>query len=591
MSEHESIKKTVDQLNHNKSNIVKAVKKFVDISKDLGQKTKDKKGAEQILVTAQQSEKYAAANIPDLVLTHGPTPAGEVKIKHPADGSHHLHDTDIKLEFETKHVHVPFTYAIIGQEKVSMTQFLIKAAVSHHDKVLIHSIKEDDKKKLSVGTYDIIVHIIDPATNKDIVPPDKITIQVTPRGITPGTNTVKLLSPSASLSPYNTNTIPLQFKVEGPHHDSIKEYAYQLVYKNITTNTSAPIIAGRARDKEVKAVVNLPNGTYEAHLKIFNPGASMSELSHSDPVTFVVDNKGGPTPGPVGPTPGIKIINDIIINNNTNIYNINVYPFSLPITIEILPNRAHINEVISKPINIWITSSIQTGDKYTTDKTLRDILNADLKQTLTQELIFEKSGRYRLDIVLHRDRQPLFRKIVYIEIRDDKTVKKEAKLASIINEIRSDIKNGLATSINSIKIKLDETSKNDSLRPYLNEMRSLFIYNDYNILKSEAEKLMSKEGTTPQVGGVCGAIINRINEYQYYFKLVDIFKKNKEIESIADYLYILQKFDSQKSVFKNITATMNKSQQDDMKRRKPQDDALKVISKIETATILVENNT
>lgn len=299
MSEEDQIRTIIQELNHKKSEVVHNATIFMKECSELATKTKDKdqKNAEQIANAAQSVQKSASQTIPDLLLpAHSKTPA--VKINIPTTGSKFEFNKDIKLEFETTHIKPPFMYYVVGKEKTALKIIPIKASRSNtNTKVLLNSIKENDKNPLPVGTYDITVNIIEPI-NRTLIARDQITIEIEPSKGPGLVNNIKIISPVAAKSPYKSQPIPIQFEVSGPHHDAAKEYIYQIVVLD-TSNTSKFTEGGRTTNKSVthaNPLNGLPDGQYKIQILTGDPVTKNMLIPKPVEEIFVIQTGKGQTP-------------------------------------------------------------------------------------------------------------------------------------------------------------------------------------------------------------------------------------------------------------------------------------------------------
>ncbi|MGV8086466.1 MAG: hypothetical protein ACP5N1_02435 [Candidatus Woesearchaeota archaeon] len=299
MNDQDKIHGIERELNTKKNDIVKNMSAFIKESKELVQKTtKEQEKAEEIIKIVRSIEKYDAVKVPDIkiIVTNAKNPS--VKIKHPTNGLKFEFGKDIKLEFETEHVKTPFMYYIIGKENTASNPFPIKASRSNNAKVLINSIKENNKNPLPIGKYDIIVQILEPNNRtKILAPPDKVTIEIIPSSGAVTENKVTIISPIAAHGPYDNKPIPIKFSVKGPYHDTGKEYGY-IIIVNDTKNNKEFEEYGTTKDKDVTythQLTNLTNGTHVIQIGILDPVASEKLISIAKE-TFEIKSENSPQP-------------------------------------------------------------------------------------------------------------------------------------------------------------------------------------------------------------------------------------------------------------------------------------------------------
>ena len=332
MSDQDKIHGIITELNNKKNEIVKNMSLFIKESKELVQKTtKEQEKAEDMLKIIRGIEKYHSITIPDIKnSSSNPTTPG-VKIHYPTNGLKFEFGKDIKLEFETTHIKTPFMYYIVGKEKTSPNQFPIKAFRSINAKVLLNSIKENNKNPLPVGTYIIAVNIVEKPSKKSqvkLIAADQITIEVTSAGTPTALNSIKITSPINANSPYTNEPIPVTFSVAGPYHDTGKDYGYIMVVTDSNKKEVVPKKYGTTKNKDVSHndyLINLPDGEYTIQIGIFDPIASVMISTAKE--TFIVQL--GQNPQPI--LNKITIVSPVAVNS----------PYKSPVAIQFSVEGPH----------------------------------------------------------------------------------------------------------------------------------------------------------------------------------------------------------------------------------------------------------
>jgi len=174
-------------------------------------------------------------------------------------------------------------------------------------------------------------------------------------------------------------------------------------------------------------------------------------------------------------------------------------------------------------------------------------------------------------------------------------------IKSLIDGIREDIIAGLEVSIKHVNAKLNEIKSNTNLKKYLEDGKELvpiFKYNTIDKIKIEAKAINENTSYNGIIRGVGGAILNWINEVEFYETLENIFRK-KDSESNEDYIKMLQNYEKQRDKELKIKfESMNKAElefdkrtiPDDNIKITPQEDAKKILAKIDSA-VRLKNNT
>jgi hypothetical protein len=164
-------------------------------------------------------------------------------------------------------------------------------------------------------------------------------------------------------------------------------------------------------------------------------------------------------------------------------------------------------------------------------------------------------------------------------LKEDKPDKDIETIIALIEEIRKNIIKGIETSKKDIEDKIRESANNKSLQPHLAELRPIFDVKTPDELYSEAEKIMNTKDANTLVKGVCGAIINRVNEFKFYETLHSIFNVSAHPET--EYVQILKNYVNHRNSghINNRFKLMNK--------HPAQTDAKKIIDKIELAIRLL----
>ena len=181
MNEQQKITECITELNTKRNDIVNPVKKFVEHCKKTGQQTVniDRSTAEKMLVTAQASEQYISANIPDLIAEARPTSIDQntVTILSPSSAKSPYKTATIPIEFEVKGSYhdagKEYAYVILVVDKTGKEIFKT-SRVDHINTVTYPNIMtQSDGKPLQDGEYHIKIFTRDlssqPLAESDVV--------------------------------------------------------------------------------------------------------------------------------------------------------------------------------------------------------------------------------------------------------------------------------------------------------------------------------------------------------------------------------------------------------------------------------------
>jgi hypothetical protein len=164
-------------------------------------------------------------------------------------------------------------------------------------------------------------------------------------------------------------------------------------------------------------------------------------------------------------------------------------------------------------------------------------------------------------------------------------------IVSLIKEIRKDIESGIINSKKEIENKLRDSLGNANLKPYLMELKKVINAQTPTEMKKEAEKIIGKDNTTTIIRTICVAIINRVNELEYYEALYNVFNVSKHPEN--DYIKILKEYEHHAKALNTQLDKLNKTDQriinGVIERRMPQNEAKKIVAKIDTALNLLNS--
>jgi hypothetical protein len=342
----------------------------------------------------------------------GPTPTTKntVEITSPIAGVYNK--LPISVEFEAKGPYhedskKEYMYMIIALDKDNKEVFSEDGRTTGGKKVKCKEIAN-----LQDGTYKIDMITYSLPDQKELATSKEVTFVINAgTGPTPaGSNTVKVVSPVAASSPYKNIPIPIQFEVAGPHHDAGKEYLYSIT----VVDSSKKVFEdnGIAKDKQIihAKPLDLPDGSYTIGI-ITHDIVTKNTLATSRPEHFVINR------GSIGPNP-TPIINNVIINNNNNVYEVDL-PFTLPINIEIKPSDPkYITNIITQPINIRISVTKEGSSAILPISPKDDTIIGELKHTLKEEIPFKDEGKYNLFIILYsQDKKVIYRKVLPVEVK------------------------------------------------------------------------------------------------------------------------------------------------------------------------------